>query len=63
MAIAPRLYKLVVEDWDNGIHYIYELLRLLPPAIIRSLIANTLPFDIIHDLDVKAFFEAYIAIN
>ena len=59
----PRSYEMIVEDWDNGIHHIYELLRLLPPAVIRSLIANTLPYDIIHDSEVKRFYEAHMAIN
>lgn len=62
-ATAPSSYEMVVEDYDNGTHHVYELLCLLPPAVIRSLIANTLPFDIIHDPDVKRFFDAHMAIK
>ena len=61
--IPPRSYEMIVEDWDNRTHHVYELLRLLPPAVIRSLIANTLPFDAIRDPEVKSFFEAHMTIN
>lgn len=60
---APRSYELIVEDCDKGNHHVYELLRLLPPAVIRSLIANTLPLGVIHEPEVRRLFDAHMAIK
>lgn len=60
---APRSYELIVEDYNQGQNQVYHLLRLLPPAVIRSLICNTLPFDIIHGPEVRKFFDAHMVIK
>ena len=58
-----RSYQLIVTDFEKDTNYVYQLLHLLPPAVIRSLIRNTLPFDKINDPEVKRFYESEMRVE
>lgn len=60
---APNSYKLIVGDYEKKTGYVFILLHLLPPSVIRSLIRNTLPFDKTNDPDVKEFYDSEMAIQ
>lgn len=62
-ASAPNSYKLIVGDYENKTGYVFLLLHLLPPSVIRSLIRNTLPFDKVNDPEVKEFHDSEMAIQ
>ena len=62
-ATPPRSYKLIMEDYEKKTGYVFALLHQLPPAVIRSLIRNTLPFDKINDSEVRAFYESEMTVK
>ena len=48
-------WKVLLNDWAEKRFYVYAILLSLPPPIIRSLIQNTLVYDIVNHRDVASF--------
>ena len=56
-------WQLIIGDFEKQTGWVYLLLHLLPPAVIRSVIRNTLPYDKIHDPEVNDFFNDYMVVR
>ena len=59
----PKSYQMIVTDFEKRTNYVFRLLHLLPPPVIRSVIRNTLPFDKTRDPDVKKFFDSEMIVK
>lgn len=54
-AAAPQSYwKVLVEDFESRCD-LYQYLLKFPPTIIRSLLRNTITYDIYNDNDIQDF--------
>lgn len=66
LELKPTLkssWRTLIDDYKNDNGRVFQLLLLLPDHIIRSLIRNTLSYDLYHDPDVKIFVHTRMKVN